>query len=151
MSIKRRGSVTSNAITRKETNSTIGRIRSHSTISEDAEGAANGVDVVHGFRTKASTAMLPPVMVSHRRRIRLATLPSELMAKLQSKKIDTHPLSWLEFQEDCIMTACKDGKCLTASVLGCSGPTRKDVDCAILMRRARIRSGLLSRICEISR
>jgi WD40 repeat protein len=67
MSIKRRGSVTSNAITRKETNSTIGRIRSHSTISEDAEGAANGVDVVHGFRTKASTAMLPPVMVSHRR------------------------------------------------------------------------------------
>jgi hypothetical protein len=33
------------------------------------------------------------------------------MVKLQSKKIDNHPLSWLEFQEDCIMTACKDGKC----------------------------------------
>ncbi|KAG9641444.1 catabolite repression protein creC, partial [Aureobasidium melanogenum] len=88
MSIKHRGSVTSNAITRKETNSTVGRIRSHSTISEDGEGATNGTDVVHGFRTKASTAMLPPVM---------------------SKKIDNHPLSWLEFQEDCIMTACKDG------------------------------------------
>jgi hypothetical protein len=43
-----------------------------------------------------------------------STLPSVLMAKLQSKKIDNHPLSWLEFQEDCIMTACKDGKCLTA-------------------------------------
>ena len=66
MSIKHRGSVTSNAITRKETNSTVGRIRSHSTISESAEGAANGVDVVHGFRTKASTAILPPVMVSHK-------------------------------------------------------------------------------------
>ncbi|KAG9779293.1 catabolite repression protein creC, partial [Aureobasidium melanogenum] len=88
MSIKHRGSVTSNVITRKETNSTVGRIRSHSTISEDGEGATNGTDVVHGFRTKASTAMLPPVM---------------------SKKIDNHPLSWLEFQEDCIMTACKDG------------------------------------------
>jgi hypothetical protein len=49
------------------------------------------------------------------------------------------------------MTACKDGKCLTASVLGCPGPTRKHIDCAFLMRRARIRSGLLTRICEISR
>lgn len=80
--------MTSNAITRKETNSTVGRIRSHSTISEDGDGAVNGADVVHGFRTKASTAILPPVM---------------------SKKIDNHPLSWLEFQEDSIMTACKDG------------------------------------------
>ncbi|THV74039.1 catabolite repression protein creC [Aureobasidium pullulans] len=88
MSIKHRGSMTSNAITRKETNSTVGRIRSHSTISEDGDGAVNGSDVVHGFRTKASTAILPPVM---------------------SKKIDNHPLSWLEFQEDSIMTACKDG------------------------------------------
>ncbi|THW39181.1 catabolite repression protein creC, partial [Aureobasidium pullulans] len=88
MSIKHRGSMTSNAITRKETSSTVGRIRSHSTISEDGDGAVNGADVVHGFRTKASTAILPPVM---------------------SKKIDNHPLSWLEFQEDSIMTACKDG------------------------------------------
>ena len=29
---------------------------------------------------------------------------------LQSKSIDEHPLSWLEFQEDCIMTACKEGE-----------------------------------------
>ncbi|KEQ98481.1 hypothetical protein AUEXF2481DRAFT_36994 [Aureobasidium subglaciale EXF-2481] len=66
MSIKHRGSMTSNAIIRKETNSTVGRIRSHSTISEDGDGdvAVNGADVLHGFRSKASTAMLPPVMVS---------------------------------------------------------------------------------------
>ena len=114
MSIKHRGSVTSNAITRKETNSTVGRIRSHSTISEDGEGATNGTDVVHGFRTKASTAMLPPVMVSHKTIHARPILASVLMLRLQSKKIDNHPLSWLEFQEDCIMTACKDGECFAA-------------------------------------
>lgn len=37
------------------------------------------------------------------------------MVRLQSKKIDNHPLSWLEFQEDSIMTACKDGKCFATS------------------------------------
>lgn len=77
MSIKHRGSMTSNAITRKETNSTIGRIRSHSTISED--GAMNGDEVVHGFRSKASTAVLPPVMVSQRNRFAYPHLSVVLM------------------------------------------------------------------------
>jgi hypothetical protein len=64
MSIKHRGSMASSAITRKETNTPVGRVQSHSTISEDGNGALNGEDVVHGFRTKASTAILPPIMVS---------------------------------------------------------------------------------------
>lgn len=29
---------------------------------------------------------------------------------LQSKEIDPHALSWITFEEDCIMTACKEGK-----------------------------------------
>lgn len=31
----------------------------------------------------------------------------------QAKEVDEHPLVWLGFEEDCIITACKDGKQLT--------------------------------------
>jgi hypothetical protein len=33
-----------------------------------------------------------------------------LLTWLQAKKVDEHPLSWLGFEEDCIMTACDGGE-----------------------------------------
>lgn len=44
---------------------------------------------MHAVDSKASTATLPPVM---------------------SKIVDKHPVSWLEFQENCIITACDNGE-----------------------------------------
>ncbi|KAL1297825.1 hypothetical protein AAFC00_006354 [Neodothiora populina] len=88
MAARQRGSIVSYVPgTRKESYSAIGRLRSNSALSEEA-AMVDESSVVHGVDSKASTAFLPPVM---------------------SKSIDEHPLSWLEFQEDCIITACKEG------------------------------------------
>jgi len=45
--------------------------------------------VMHPVDSKRSTAVLPPVM---------------------SKRADDHPLSWVGFEEKCILTSCRDGK-----------------------------------------
>lgn len=64
MSVKQRNSIVSYVpVTRKESYSTASRFRSSSTLSSEA--AANGGETnVHNVDSKASTAMLPPVMVS---------------------------------------------------------------------------------------
>jgi hypothetical protein len=45
-------------------------------------------NVIHPVEPRARTAILPPVM---------------------AKSIDEHPLCWLAFEEDCIITSCKEG------------------------------------------
>ncbi|KAK3069137.1 hypothetical protein LTR53_012764 [Teratosphaeriaceae sp. CCFEE 6253] len=79
---------------RKESLATVNRIRSNSNRTQTEASSNNGVvsgeqaDVVHPVDSMRSTAVLPPVM---------------------SKLADEHPLSWLGFEERCIVTACKDG------------------------------------------
>ena len=66
-----------------------GRLRSTSTLSQSDVPLEGQDEVVHPVQAKASTANLPPVM---------------------SKMADEHPLSWVGFEEHCIITACKDGE-----------------------------------------
>lgn len=73
------------------------RSRSKSNLSTQPDESVNGAGPegnggqprVHGVDSKASTASLPPVM---------------------NKVVDSHPLSWLGFQEHCIITACDNGE-----------------------------------------
>jgi len=72
-----------------------GRMRSKSNLSTQPDDSVNGTGGndgqarVHPVDSKAATANLPPVM---------------------SKIVDKHPLSWLEFQENCIITSCENGE-----------------------------------------
>ncbi|KAI9827878.1 MAG: hypothetical protein M1826_006184 [Phylliscum demangeonii] len=50
--------------------------------------SAPTVEVDHPVEARSQTARLPPVL---------------------AKIVDPHPLTWLDFQEDCIITACQDG------------------------------------------
>lgn len=52
--------------------------------------------------------MLPPVMVSLER-ICFFFYRCITNIREQTKVIDKHPLSWLEFTEDAIITSCKNG------------------------------------------
>ncbi|MBE7182512.1 MAG: hypothetical protein INR71_15120, partial [Terriglobus roseus] len=61
------------------------RLRAESTQSMPA---STSEEVVHPVEPRLTTAMLPPVM---------------------AKEVDAHPLSWLAFEDDCIMTACVEG------------------------------------------
>ena len=109
-SVRQRGSVSSrypdglarkdsSALTNTLTNTTVGsmgRLRSTSSLpppedAEDGGGVVDGDIVVHPVEPRARTAMLPPVM---------------------AKKVDEHPLAWLGFEEDCILTSCLNGECL---------------------------------------
>jgi WD40 repeat protein len=93
--VRQRGSISSHIPgDRKHSLSTIGRLRSTSNLTQTpapavAADEADDAEVVHPVDSKASTAVLPPVM---------------------SKKIDDHPLYWLGFEENCILTSCKDGE-----------------------------------------
>jgi hypothetical protein len=63
--------------------------------SINGSGGNDGQARVHPVDTKARTATLPPIM---------------------SKIVDKHPLSWLEFQENCIITSCENGELFLISV-----------------------------------
>lgn len=75
----------------------VSRLRSNSSLTTQPDGISDGQTapqedgegVLHSVEPRASTAVLPPVM---------------------SKQVDNHPLSWLGFEERCIITSCKDGK-----------------------------------------
>ncbi|CAK3887370.1 catabolite repression creC [Lecanosticta acicola] len=76
---------------RKQSVTTLGRLRSNSTLTREQTADASAdeeMEVTHPVDSKASTAVLPPVM---------------------SKSADDHPLCWLGFEEHCIITSCKDG------------------------------------------
>ena len=81
---RHRASVTAG---RKE--SITGRIRSDSSRSRGDGDDDDRVEVVHAVDSKVNTTALPPVM---------------------SKGVDKHPLCWLGFEENCILTSCKDGE-----------------------------------------
>jgi len=53
-----------------------------------AEATPDEDEVRHGVEARGNVAMMPPVL---------------------SKEIDAHGLSWIAFEQDCIMTACKEG------------------------------------------
>jgi WD40 repeat protein len=84
--MRQRGSVSSHHADRRASISTASRIGSATNLAAvDRTGAA---EIIHEVNSKASTANLPPVM---------------------SKRIGEEPMSWLGFEEHCILTACKDG------------------------------------------
>lgn len=70
---------------RTESNS-LGRLRSTSSLAMDDVDEDELIE--HPVESRMVTAELPPVM---------------------SKVIDEHPLSWVGFEEDCIITACGEG------------------------------------------
>ena len=80
------------------------RFRSNSNltaVSVDGEGVTE-----HPVESRTRTAELPPVMVWHP--VSFWNL-SILTRDGQSKIIDDDPLSWLGFEEDCMITACAQG------------------------------------------
>ncbi|KAF9632855.1 hypothetical protein BFW01_g3718 [Lasiodiplodia theobromae] len=87
-SVRARGSISSHMPqprTRPDSSTT--RLRSDSNLTTgSADGG--GEQVVHPVEPRARTAMLPPVM---------------------AKSVDEHPLCWLGFEEDCILTSCENG------------------------------------------
>ena len=72
----------------------------------------------HTIEPRARTSQLPPVMVSCGENAKMAfshaiRAYSESMGLtwyLQAKIIDDHPLCWLGFEEDCIITSCQEGQ-----------------------------------------
>ena len=106
-------SISASAGGRKESMTTVGRLRSNSSrsvtqvqsqLSDGTDGLVGGeeeeeeVEVVHAVDSKAQTAALPPVM---------------------SKSVDKHPLCWLGFEEGGILTSCKDGESRPCFALPC--------------------------------
>ena len=92
MSLRPRGSMSSGipSQNRKESSATISRLRSNSNLTQapDPTAPAERQEVEHAVEGKASTSVLPPVM---------------------SKIVDDHPLCWLGFEEQCILTSCDNG------------------------------------------
>ncbi|KZM24151.1 hypothetical protein ST47_g4683 [Ascochyta rabiei] len=87
-SLRPRTSITSSNLKmqRTRTDSSAGRMRSNSNLSSGS--ALDDDEIVHAVEPRARTAMLPPVL---------------------AKSVDDHPLTWLAFEEDCIITSCKNG------------------------------------------
>ncbi|KAI9762453.1 MAG: hypothetical protein M4579_000429 [Chaenotheca gracillima] len=84
-SVRPRGSISSpnGALNRRESQIT-NRFRSDSSLTNKSSKE----ELNHPLTSWSSTATLPPIM---------------------SKKIDPEPLEWLGFEEDCIITACREG------------------------------------------
>ncbi|CAI6331806.1 unnamed protein product [Periconia digitata] len=88
-SVRHRNSITSSTLKmqRTRTEGSASRLRSNSNLTSGSLLDDDG-EVVHPVEPRARTAMLPPVM---------------------AKSVDDHPLCWLGFEEDCIITSCKNG------------------------------------------
>jgi len=86
-SVRQRGSVTSATfkIQRTRTDGSTSRLRSNSNLTSASLARE---DIIHPVEPRACTAMLPPVM---------------------AKRVDEHPLCWLGFEENCIITSCNSG------------------------------------------
>jgi catabolite repression protein CreC len=109
-SVRQRGSVSSrfpNPLQRAETqNTSTSRLRSNSSPSYESD---EDHMVEHPVEPRATTAMLPPVMVSACSRLMKWAILT-IANWLQSKVIDVDPLCWLDFTEESIITSCKSGK-----------------------------------------
>lgn len=80
---------TYNAAARNRTESqATNRLRSTSSLLDNDGGADEDELIEHEVESRTLTAELPPVM---------------------SKIVDEHPLSWVGFEEECIITACAEG------------------------------------------
>jgi hypothetical protein len=119
--VRHRNSITSSNLKmqRTRTDSSANRMRSNSNLTsgsfEDEGDEGDSYEVVHPVEARARTAMLPPVLVSSGlRRGHVAA------NRLQAKSVDEHPLCWLGFEEDCIITSCKNGAYCIPSVLLCA-------------------------------
>ncbi len=108
-SVRQRGSVSSrfaSPLQRAETqNTSTSRLRSNSSPSYESD---EDHTVEHPVEPRATTAMLPPVMVWIYYFLILRT--RGVVNSPQSKVIDVDPLCWLEFTEESIITSCKSGK-----------------------------------------
>lgn len=107
-SVRQRSSVTSATLKmqRTRTDGSNTRLRSNSNLTSGS--LLDEEEVVHPVEPRARTAMLPPVMVSQLNRFHMGP---QLREFPQTKKVDEHPLCWLGFEEDCIMTSCSNGEC----------------------------------------
>ncbi|RYN90559.1 putative catabolite repression protein [Alternaria tenuissima] len=87
-SVRQRGSIASSNLKmqRTQTGSSVNRLRSNSNLTSGS--MLDEEEVVHPVEPRARTAMLPPVL---------------------AKSVHEHPLCWLGFEEDCILTSCKNG------------------------------------------
>ncbi|KAF1953680.1 WD40 repeat-like protein [Byssothecium circinans] len=87
-SVRQRNSITSSTLKmqRTRTDGSASRLRSNSNLTTGS--LVDDGEVVHAVEPRARTAMLPPVL---------------------AKTVDDHPLCWLGFEEDCIITSCKNG------------------------------------------
>lgn len=87
-SVRVRNSVTSATLKmqRSQTNGSVSRLRSNSNLTTAT--TVDEEEIVHPVESRARTSMLPPVM---------------------AKKADDHPLAWLGFEEEYIMTSCNNG------------------------------------------
>ncbi|KAF2713509.1 catabolite repression protein creC [Pleomassaria siparia CBS 279.74] len=87
-SVRQRGSIASATlkVQRSRTEGSTTRLRSNSNLTTGS--VLDEEEVVHAVEPRARTAMLPPVM---------------------AKSVDEHPLCWLGFEEDCIITSCNNG------------------------------------------
>jgi hypothetical protein len=129
-SVRHRNSITSSNLKmqRTRTDSSANRMRSNSNLTsgsfEDEGDEGDSYEVVHPVEARARTAMLPPVLVSSGlRRGHVAA------NRLQAKSVDEHPLCWLGFEEDCIITSCKNGAYCMLSVLSRPAPFRSAIFC----------------------
>ncbi|PVH95155.1 WD40 repeat-like protein, partial [Periconia macrospinosa] len=86
---QRNMSITSSTVKmqRTRTDGSGSRLRSNSNLTSGSMLEDDG-EMVHAVEPRARTAMLPPVL---------------------AKSVDDHPLCWLGFEEDCIITSCKNG------------------------------------------
>ncbi|KAL7622342.1 hypothetical protein AAE478_007846 [Parahypoxylon ruwenzoriense] len=94
-SSRQRGSISSRlpALQRAETQGTsTSRLRSDSIVSALDGEEENAIN--HPVEPRSRTAILPPVL---------------------TKVADKHPLSWIEFTEDAVITSCKTGHIRTWS------------------------------------
>ena len=107
-SVRQRSSVTSATLKmqRTRTDGSNTRLRSNSNLTSGS--ILDEEEVVHPVEPRARTAMLPPVMVSQLNTFHVGPGLREFW---QAKKVDEHPLCWLGFEEDCIMTSCSNGEC----------------------------------------
>lgn len=113
--MRQRGSISSrlaNPLQRSETqNTTASRLRSNSPLLVDRE---DDNTIEHPVEPRATTAMLPPVMVC----LHMCTISCLGCANIsQSKVIDPDPLCWLEFTQDSIITSCKSGQFPKGSII----------------------------------
>lgn len=88
--MRQRGSISSAVPTRNRAESSATRLGTDlPSVGEELEYD----DIVHPMQPRGRTPMIPPVM---------------------AKEVDVHPLSWITFQEDCIITSCFNGEYLSS-------------------------------------